>query len=117
MDSAAGLATSLRRGALEFCVLALMEKQQRYGVELVRRLKDEMVLSTSEGTIYPLLSRLRRAGWVETAWEESPVGPPRRYYALTGDGRVVLDRFRADWVAFRDSVDRLVEVGSGEGRR
>lgn len=102
------LATSLRRGTLEFCVLALMEGGEQYGVELVRRLGAERTLTTTEGTLYPLLSRLRRTGWVETSWRESPSGPPRRYYALTPGGRAALDHFRVEWVAFRDTVDRIV---------
>ena len=103
-----GLATSLRRGTLEFCVLALLETEQRYGVELVGRLGLEAALTTSEGTLYPLLSRLRRVGWVTTTWQESPSGPPRRYYGLTKQGKAALATFRSEWVSFRDAVDRLV---------
>jgi PadR family transcriptional regulator PadR len=103
-----GLATSLRRGTLEFCVLALMENSERYGVELVRELAVADALTTSEGTLYPMLSRLRRGGWVVTTWRESPAGPPRRYYTLTREGRSALAHFRAEWAAFRDAVDRIV---------
>jgi len=71
------LATSLRRGTLEFCVLAMVELEDRYGTEIVRRLGDEPGLAASEGTIYPLLSRLRRVGWLDSKWAESPSGPPR----------------------------------------
>jgi PadR family transcriptional regulator len=66
MDDRPGLATALRRGTLEFCVLALLADGKRYGVELVRQLGAETALATSEGTLYPLLSRLRRSGWVAT---------------------------------------------------
>jgi PadR family transcriptional regulator PadR len=112
MADAAPLSTSLRRGTLEFCVLALVESEDRYGTELVRRLGDEPNLAASEGTIYPLLSRLRRVGWLTSKWAESPAGPPRRYYGLTPTGRAALDHFRAEWVSFRQTVDRL--VGTGE---
>jgi PadR family transcriptional regulator PadR len=98
----------LRRGALEYCVLALMRREPRYGFELVRELGAADGLLTSEGTIYPLLSRLRKDGLVTTTWQESDAGPPRRYYALTVDGRVALDRFISDWQRFRNSVDRLL---------
>jgi len=108
MDGPAALSTALRRGTLEFCVLALMEDGEQYGVELVRRLGAERTLTTSEGTLYPLLARLRRAGRVETVWRESPAGPPRRYYALTPDGHAALSVFRDEWSAFRDTVDRIV---------
>jgi PadR family transcriptional regulator, regulatory protein PadR len=103
-----GLASALRRGTLEFCVLALLSDRARYGVELVRELGTAEALTTSEGTLYPMLSRLRRSGWVTTDWRESPAGPPRRYYALTRDGRTALAHFRTEWAAFRDAVDRIV---------
>ncbi|GAA4259564.1 PadR family transcriptional regulator [Dactylosporangium darangshiense] len=108
MEAPGSLSTALRRGTLEFCVLALMEDGEQYGVELVRRLGSERTLTTSEGTLYPLLARLRRAGWVETTWRESPSGPPRRYYALTRQGTVALRHFREEWTDFRDTVDRIV---------
>ena len=106
------LATGLRRGTLEFCVLAMVETEDRYGNEIVRRLGDEPNLAAGEGTIYPLLSRLRRSGWLESTWVESSSGPPRRYYGLTAAGRSALGHFRSEWVSFRQTVDRL--VGTGE---
>ncbi len=100
--------TQLRRGVLEFCVLSLLQDGRLYGFDLVRRLADLEGLVVSEGTIYPLLSRLRRDGWVETTWVESDAGPPRRYYSVTGDGRQALTRFADDWRRFRDTVDRVL---------
>ena len=101
--------SQLRRGVLEFCVLALLDGEPRYGLDLVRHLADVDGLVTGEGTIYPLLSRLRREGWVDTSWQESDSGPPRRYYALTRDGRHALQDFTQDWERFRDSVDQLLK--------
>jgi PadR family transcriptional regulator, regulatory protein PadR len=98
----------LRRGALEYCVIALLRERPRYGFDIVRELSEADGLLTSEGTIYPLLSRLRKEGLVTTTWEESDSGPPRRYYALTGDGRTALTRFVEDWRRFRDSVDAVL---------
>ncbi len=110
----------LRRGALEFCVLALLRDRPRYGFDLVRELSEADGLLTSEGTIYPLLSRLRKDGLVTTTWQESDAGPPRRYYALTADGRSALERFVVDWRRFRDGVDRVLGTtpapGPGRGR-
>jgi PadR family transcriptional regulator PadR len=103
------LLAQMRRGTLQYCVLALLRDEERYGFDLVRAL-DGMV--TSEGTIYPLLSRLRRDGLVSTTWEESPTGPPRRYYRLTAKGRQALAEFVQEWQRFRDAVDRFVEGGS-----
>ena len=102
----------LRRGALEYCVIALLRERPRYGFDIVRELSEADGLLTSEGTIYPLLSRLRKEGLVTTTWEESDAGPPRRYYALTGDGRTSLTRFVEDWARFRDSVDRVLGLVS-----
>ena len=106
--------SQLRRGVLEFCVLALLRDSERYGVEIVRTLGGADGLVTTEGTLYPLLGRLRRDGVVETTWRESPSGPPRRYYSLTPQGRAQLGAFVVEWNRFRDSVDTLLlEGGSG----
>ena len=103
--------SQLRRGVLEYCVLALLSRRERDGFDLVRALSQVEGMVTSEGTIYPLLSRLRRDGWVETSWAESEAGPPRRYYAITRDGRRALQGFAEDWGRFRDSVDKLMAGG------
>jgi PadR family transcriptional regulator PadR len=104
-----GLLTQMRRGALEYCVLALLRDGERYGFELVRRLAEADGLVTSEGTVYPLLSRLRRDGVVETTWRESSTGPPRRYYRLTHTGHMALEVFAEEWRRFSDVVDRILE--------
>ena len=106
------LLTQMRRGTLEFCVLALLKVEECYGFDLVRALGEADGMVTSEGTIYPLLSRLRRDGLVSTTWEESPSGPPRRYYRLTAKGRQALAQFVQEWQRFRDAVDRFMEGGS-----
>jgi PadR family transcriptional regulator PadR len=100
--------TELRRGVLEHCVLAVMRKEESYAFEIVRVLSNAGGLVTSEGTIYPLLSRLRRDGLVQTTWRESESGPPRRYYQLTDAGQRALDAFVRDWTRFRDAVDALL---------
>ncbi|MFI8209306.1 PadR family transcriptional regulator [Streptomyces werraensis] len=97
--------SQLRKGVLEYCVLALMRDEPRYGVELVQSLEASGTLAASQGTVYPLLSRLRRADLVSTTWRESPSGPPRRYYQLTDAGLAALDDFAQIWPAFRDAVD------------
>jgi PadR family transcriptional regulator PadR len=104
--------SQLRRGVLEFCVLALLRDGERYGFELVRTLADADGLVTTEGTLYPLLGRLRREGVVETTWRESPSGPPRRYYRLTPDGHALLSAFSQEWTRFRTSVDTMLETGA-----
>ena len=74
--------TQLRRGVIEYCVLALLTTDELYGFDLVKRLGESEGLVTSEGTIYPLLARLRRDELVTTTWRESDSGPPRRHTAL-----------------------------------
>jgi PadR family transcriptional regulator PadR len=101
--------TQLRRGVLEYCVLSLLARERLYGFDLVRRLGEVEALVTSEGTIYPLLSRLRRDGWVSTSWAESGSGPPRKYYALTEPGEQALRAFIEEWGRFRDSVDHVIK--------
>jgi PadR family transcriptional regulator PadR len=101
----------LRRGVLEFCVLALLRDTERYAFELVRALTEADRLVTTEGTLYPLLGRLRREGMVETTWRESTSGPPRRYYRLTPAGHDALEAFTLEWERFRDSVDLLLLLG------
>ena len=93
--------SQLRRGTVEYCVLALLRGGERYGFELVRELSDVDGLVTSEGTIYPLLTRLRKEGLVTTTWRESESGPPRRYYRLTDSGRAALEEFVKEWARFR----------------
>ncbi len=108
------LASMLRRGTLEYCGLALLQSGERYGVELVQQLGEVDGLTTSEGTIYPLLSRLRREGLVDTTWRESPTGPPRRYYNLSPSGAEALKHFATEWVRYRAAVDGLLGTG-GKG--
>lgn len=100
--------SELRRGTVTFCVLALLDEREHYAVELVGGLAAHQALAAGQGTIYPLLSRLRSDGLVDTTWQESPAGPPRRYYRLTDAGRHSLELFRAEWVQFRDAVDHLL---------
>ena len=104
-----GLLAQMRRGVLQYCVLALLADDERYGFDLVRALGEVDGMVTSEGTIYPLLSRLRRDGLVETTWRESTQGPPRRYYRATDAGRAALAAFAGEWLRFRPAVDHFIE--------
>ena len=106
------LISQLRRGVLQFCVLALLREGERYSFDLVRALGDADGLVTSEGTLYPLLGRLRREGLVQSSWRESASGPPRRYYRITSDGDAALRAFASQWERFRDSVDTLIDQGA-----
>lgn len=110
------LLVQLRRGVLEYCVLALLHGSERYGFELVHELAAADGMMTSEGTIYPLLSRLRRDKLVETTWRESPTGPPRRYYRLTRAGEAALRDFTSEWSRFRQAVDTFLEGSANDDK-
>lgn len=104
--------TQLRRGVLEYCVLALLDKEDRYGFDIARTLGSVEPIAVSEGTVYPLLARLRKDGSVSTTWRESDAGPPRKYYAITPQGRRTLSEFIEDWERFRDAVDIVLRGGA-----
>src|SRR3954453_4287076 len=99
---------NLRRGTVEFCVLALVRREAKYAAELGAEL-GELGLLTSEGTLYPLLSRLRRERLVATGGGGSDAGPPRLYYSITSAGRQALRAFHQQWEAFTAGVNRLLE--------
>src|SRR5918995_6923236 len=105
------LAAQLRKGVLEYCVLSLLRHGESYGFDMVRALGDVDGLVTSEGTLYPLLSRLRKDGLVKTSVRDSRAGPPRRYYRITPAGKAALDSFIPEWKRFVSSVNDLLEKG------
>ena len=99
-----GALTELRRGVLGPCVLALLEVRPRFGLELVRDLTAADGLLTSDGTVYPLLSRLRDAGLVTSQWRDDHGERARRYYFITAAGRQSLADFRSGWARFSATV-------------
>jgi PadR family transcriptional regulator PadR len=88
----------------------LIRQTPRYAFEMIEALGKTGMLTT-EGTLYPLLSRLRRDGLVKTEWRESTDGPPRRYYELTPEGRRALGAFNTEWTTFRAAVDAILQEG------
>ncbi len=105
------VSTNLRKGVLEYCVLALIGGGEMYGLDIANGLQTRGLL-TSEGTLYPLLARLRRNGLVETSWRESTQGAPRRYYTLTPLGQESLTAFASVWETFSAAVsDTLTPTG------
>lgn len=106
--------SQLRRGVLEYCVLALLRDRPRYGIELLRELGAVDAMVTSEGTIYPLLSRLHREALVHTTWQESTSGPPRKYYQLTSAGEQALADFTAEWPRFQDAVHHFLSPNEAD---
>lgn len=102
------IATNIRKGVLEFCVLALLARREMYGLELA----DELVsrhLTASEGSLYPLLARMRAAGSVTNRWDAPETGRARRYYAITDSGRAQLRTFARVWAAIVPQVGALLK--------
>ena len=99
----------LRKGSLELCMLALLAHDERYGYQIAQRLAGAGGLAVSEGTIYPLLSRLQREGLVASRWRESPSGPPRKYYRLTPAGRQALEDKALAWEEFSRAVQVILQ--------
>lgn len=97
----------VRKGVLELCILNALEHSERYGYDLVKTLTALPGLGVTEGTLYPLLSRLRAQSLVETRLEESPDGPARKYYALTSAGRRTAAQMNAYFADLLSACDAL----------
>ena len=104
------IARELRRGSLELIVLHLLSSGEAYGYEIVSKLTSQTngALEVTDGTLYPVLYRLERAGFVEVRWETPERGVPRKYYSLTASGREELARLTGEWTAFAKAMARLL---------
>lgn len=102
----------VRKGLLELCILNSLAEQERYGYELVKTLVEVHGLGVTEGTIYPLLSRLRVAGLISSRLEESSAGPARKYYSLTKEGRKSMETMNEYMAELNRSVARLRRKGA-----
>ena len=98
----------LRKGCLELAILAALWDGKLYGLEILRRLESDSDLVISEGTVYPLLSRLKALGLVKSEWVESDAGHPRKYYALTAAGKQRALEMAAIWTRFSSSMGKLL---------
>lgn len=98
--------SQMRKGMLEYCVLLLLRQRPAYASDIIHRLKDAD-LRVVEGTLYPLLSRLKNDGLLSYEWQESTQGPPRKYYALTPEGNEFLEGLDAAWGEIANTVNIL----------
>ncbi|WP_417360365.1 PadR family transcriptional regulator [Galbibacter sp.] len=98
----------MRKGVLEFCILSIIQDQDKYTSEILETLKDAKMLVV-EGTIYPLLTRLKNAGLLNYRWEESTSGPPRKYYSLTEKGKLFLEELNSTWEELRNAVNLVTK--------
>lgn len=103
--------TQLRKGALELAILNALNGDRLYGYDIVRVLRRHEGLMIGDGTVYPILSRLKADGLVKATIEDSPDGPPRKYYELTRAGRQTRDDMNAAWDSLVESVQQLRHAG------
>jgi PadR family transcriptional regulator PadR len=98
----------MRKGILEYCILSVLSKNSCYASDIIKELKEAKVIVV-EGTLYPLLTREKNAGLLSYRWEESPQGPPRKYYELTSQGKEYLADLDLSWEELVESV-RLIRA-------
>lgn len=96
----------MRKGVLEYCILLVLDGEPLYASNIIEALK-EVKMIVVEGTLYPLLTRLKNAGLLTYRWEESTQGPPRKYYELTDKGRKFLDELENSWSELVDAVGKI----------
>ena len=101
------LKSQMRKGMLEFCVLLILKRGDAYASEMIARLKEAHLI-VMEGTLYPLLTRLKNDGLLAYRWEESTQGPPRKYYSITPLGLQFLDQLQESWNEIARSVHLLL---------
>ena len=94
----------MRKGVLEFCILSILSNSEAYPSDIIGRLKDAKLIVV-EGTLYPLLMRLKNAGLLNYRWEESKSGPPRKYYKLTEIGEKFLKELDITWKELQNAVN------------
>ena len=96
----------MRKGILEYCILLIVAGKDSYVQDIINKLKDSKILVV-EGTLYPLMTRLKNAGLLSYRWEESPQGPPRKYYSITAEGQQALKALENSWNELTTSIETL----------
>jgi PadR family transcriptional regulator PadR len=106
----AGTQVQMRKGVLELCILSILSQGDAYPTEIIDKLKGTKLVVV-EGTLYPLLTRLKNTGLLGYRWEESMSGPPRKYYKLTEIGEQYLKELQLAWQELVDAVNKTIELG------
>lgn len=96
----------MRKGILEYCILSILSRGDSYAPQIIAELKEAEIIVV-EGTLYPILTRQKNQGLLTYRWEESPQGPPRKYYSLTAEGREALTQLDASWDALVGQIDNI----------
>ena len=100
--------TQLLKGILEGCMLAIIAENETYGYEILQRLAEHGFEELGEGTMYPVLTRLEKKGYITCRKEKSPLGPIRKYYSVTETGRIYLEGFRESYQRVTASADEIL---------
>jgi len=106
----------MRKGVLEFCILSILQGGESYTSEILTQLKDAKLLVV-EGTVYPLLTRLKNAGLLSYRWEESTSGPPRKYYGLTETGKIFLTGLNSTWSDLVKAVNLVTKNNNSKNTK
>ena len=101
----------MRKGVLEYCILLVLSKGDAYASDIINEMKNAQMIVV-EGTLYPLLTRLKNTGLLSYRWEESTQGPPRKYYVLTDEGRIFLNDLDKSWNNLIESVNRIRQINN-----
>ena len=96
----------MRKGVLEYCILSVISEKEVYASDILQKLKEAKLLVV-EGTLYPLLTRLKNDGLLSYRWEESKSGPPRKYYQITSEGTAFLQQLDKSWLSLVEAVTQL----------
>ncbi|KAB2822838.1 MAG: PadR family transcriptional regulator [Paludibacter sp. 47-17] len=104
--NAENIKSQMRKGYLEYCILLILKEKPSYASDIISELKDAKLIVV-EGTLYPLLTRLKNAELLDYRWEESTQGPPRKYYEMTGKGQLFLDELEKAWDEINLVIRRL----------
>lgn len=105
----------MRKGILEFCILNIISRGEVYASDMLEELTSARIMVV-EGTLYPLLTRLRKAGLVDYKWVESTSGPPRKYYKLTDNGKEFLSQLDATWEELMNSTNKIISKKSAKSK-
>ena len=97
----------MRKGVLELCILSIVSREDAYASDIIGKLKEAKLIVV-EGTLYPLLTRLKNEGMLSYRWEESTQGPPRKYYKITDAGQQSLDAMAKEWREMAEAVGKLL---------
>lgn len=99
----------MRKGVLELCILSIMKEDEAYASDIIVQMKEAQLIVV-EGTLYPLLTRLKNEGLLDYRWEESKSGPPRKYYRITELGKRSLEELNKAWNQLNDSVKKITKA-------